>query len=68
MLTHGGFISNVQAVAKALPPTDTERILSALPLYHALSFSCSLLMALYSGTTAIYVNALRPTTAFKDNA
>ncbi|MDE0017828.1 MAG: AMP-binding protein, partial [Candidatus Poribacteria bacterium] len=45
MLTHGGFISNVQAVAKALPPTDTERILSALPLYHALSFSCSLLMA-----------------------
>ena len=23
MLTHGGFLSNVQAVAKALPPTDT---------------------------------------------
>ena len=65
MLTHGGFISNVQAVAKALPPTDTERILSALPLYHALSFSCSLLMALYSGTTAAYVNALRPTTLLK---
>ena len=65
MLTHGGFISNVQAVAKALPPIDTERILSALPLYHALSFSCSLLMALYSGTTATYVNALRPTTLLK---
>ena len=65
MLTHGGFLSNVQAVAKALPPTDTERILSALPLYHALSFSCSLLMALYSGTTATYVNALRPTTLLK---
>ena len=65
MLTHGGFISNVQAVAQALPPTDTERILSVLPLYHALSFSCSLLMALYSGTTAIYANALRPTTLLK---
>ena len=65
MLTHGGFISNVQVVAKALPPTDTERILSALPLYHALSFSCSLLMAFYSGTTATYVNALRPTTLLK---
>lgn len=65
MLTHGGFISNVQAVAKALPPTDTERILSALPLYHALSFSCSLLMALYSGTTATYVNTLRPTTLLR---
>ena len=65
MLTHGGFISNVQAVAKALPPTDRERILSALPLYHALSFSCSLLMALYSGTTATYLNALRPTTLLK---
>lgn len=65
MLTHGGFISNVQAVAKALPPTDEERILSALPLYHALSFSCSLLMALYSGNTATYVNALRPTTLLK---
>ena len=65
MLTHGGFLSNVEAVAKALPPTDTERIMSALPLYHALSFSCSLLMALYSGTTAIYINALRPTTLLK---
>ncbi len=65
ILTHGGFISNVQAVAKALPPTDTECIMSALPLYHALSFSCSLLMALYSGTTATYVNALRPTTLLK---
>ncbi len=65
VLTHGGFLSNVQAVAKALPPTDTERILSALPLYHALSFSCSLLMALYSGTTAVYVNTLRPTTLLK---
>lgn len=65
MLTHGGFIANVKAVAKALPPTDEERILSALPLYHALSFSCSLLMALYSGTTATYVNAFRPTTLLK---
>lgn len=65
MLTHGGFISNVKAVAKALPPTDEERIMSALPLYHALSFSCSLLMTLYSGTTATYVNALRPTTLLK---
>ncbi len=65
MLTHGGFISNVKAVAKALPPTDEERILSALPLYHALSFSCSLLMALYSGTTATFVNAFRPTTLLK---
>lgn len=65
MLTHEGFISNVKAVAKALPPTDSERILSALPLYHALSFSCSLLMTLYSGTTATYVNALRPTTLLK---
>ena len=65
ILTHGGFISNVKAVAKALPPTDEERILSALPLYHALSFSCSLLMTLYNGTTATYVNALRPTTLLK---
>ena len=65
MLTHEGFISNVKAVARALPPTDSERILSALPLYHALSFSCSLLMALYSGTTATYVNTLRPTTLLK---
>lgn len=65
MLTHGGFISNVKAVGKALPPMEEERILSALPLYHALSFSCSLLMTLYSGTTATYVNALRPTTLLK---
>ena len=61
MLSHRGFIANVVAVSKALPPEDTDRFLSVLPLYHALGFSCNFLMSIYAGTTITYTNSLRPT-------
>ena len=62
MISHRGFIANVVAVSKALPPEDTDRFLSVLPLYHALGFSCNFLMSIYAGTTITYINSLRPTT------
>ena len=62
MLSHRGFIANVVAVSQALPPEDTDRFLSVLPLYHALGFSCNFLMSIYAGTTVTYTNSLRPTT------
>lgn len=62
MLSHKGFIANVMAVSQALPPEDTDRFLSVLPLYHALGFSCNFLMSIYAGTTITYINSLRPTT------
>ena len=62
MLSHRGFIANVVAVSRALPPEDTDRFLSVLPLYHALGFSCNFLMSIYAGTTITYTNNLRPTT------
>ena len=61
MISHRGFIANVVAVSKALPPEDTDRFLSVLPLYHALGFSCNFLMSIYAGTTITYTNSLRPT-------
>ena len=61
MLSHRGFIANVVAVSRALPPEDTDRFLSVLPLYHALGFSCNFLMSIYAGTTITYTNSLRPT-------
>ena len=62
MLSHRGFIANVIAVSRALPPQDTDRFLSVLPLYHALGFSCNFLMSIYAGTTVTYTNSLKPTT------
>ena len=62
MISHRGFIANVVAVSQALPPEDTDRFLSVLPLYHALGFSCNFLMSIYAGTTITYTNNLRPTT------
>ena len=62
MISHRGFIANVVAVSQALPPEDTDRFLSVLPLYHALGFSCNFLMSIYAGTTITYINSLRPTT------
>ena len=61
MISHRGFIANVVAVSQALPPEDTDRFLSVLPLYHALGFSCNFLMSIYAGTTITYTNSLRPT-------
>ena len=61
MLPHRSFVANVCAVAEALPPCDTDRFLSVLPLYHALEFTCGFLMSIYAGATVTYLRTLKPT-------
>ncbi|MDE0043128.1 MAG: AMP-binding protein, partial [Candidatus Poribacteria bacterium] len=61
MLSHKGFMANLHAVAQVLPPAETDRVLAILPLYHALGFSCSFLMAIYGGATVTYINTFKPT-------
>ena len=61
MLSHNGFMANLHAVAQVLPPAETDRVLAILPLYHALGFSCSFLMAIYGGASVTYINTFKPT-------
>ena len=61
MLSHKGFVANLHAIAQVLPPAETDKFLSILPLYHALGFSCSFLMSIYGGATITYVNTFKPT-------
>ena len=61
MLSHKGFMANLHAVAQVLPPAETDRVLAILPLYHALGFSCSFLMAIYGGASVTYINTFKPT-------
>ena len=61
MLSHKGFLANLHAVAQVLPPAETDRVLAILPLYHALGFSCSFLMAIYGGASVTYINTFKPT-------
>lgn len=43
MLTHGNFTANVESVRRALPIRSSDRMLTVLPLHHALPFTVGLL-------------------------
>lgn len=58
--THRNFLLNLFSVKQYLPVTSDDALLSVLPLYHALEFSCGFLMALYAGATVTYTNTLKP--------
>lgn len=58
--THRNFLLNLFSVNQYLPLTPDDALLSVLPLYHALEFSCGFLMALYAGATVTYTNTLKP--------
>lgn len=60
MHTHRNFISNLLGVNHYLAIAETDQLLSVLPLYHALEFTCGLLMAIYGGATVTYVHSLKP--------
>ncbi len=58
--THGNFITNLLGVNHHLPVTESDQLLSVLPLSHALEFTCGFLMAIYGGATVTYVHSLKP--------
>ncbi len=60
MHTHRNFLSNLFGVNRYLPIYETDNMLSVLPLYHALEFTCSFLMAIYGGATITFVRSLKP--------
>jgi len=58
--THRNFLNNLRGVNHYLSVSEADHLLSVLPLYHALEFSCGFLMALYRGATVTYANSLKP--------
>lgn len=58
--THRNFLNNQFAVKRYLPLTPDDNLLSVLPLYHALEFSCGFLAAINAGSTITYLRSLKP--------
>lgn len=58
--THRSFLSNLQGMHQLNSLFETDRLLSVLPLYHALEFTCGFLMVLYRGATVTYAQSLKP--------
>lgn len=58
--THRSFLSNLLRVNRYLPIAEDDQLLSVLPLYHALEFTCGFLMAVYGGSTVTYAHTLKP--------
>lgn len=64
--THASFLANVFGVLRLTPPLGPEdQMLSVLPLYHALEFTCGLLTPLWLGATVTYAGALKPKALFE---
>ncbi|RPJ60337.1 MAG: hypothetical protein EHM23_10795 [Acidobacteria bacterium] len=58
--THRNFLNNQFAVKRYLPLTPDDSLLSVLPLYHALEFSCGFLAPINAGSTITYLRSLKP--------
>lgn len=58
--THSSFLSNLHGMNRYLAAEETDQILSVLPLYHALEFTCGFLSPLYGGATITYLHSLKP--------
>ena len=57
-LTHGNLIANLLALAEVQQVDANDRILSTLPLHHALEFTGGLLMSILAGATTTYLQTL----------
>ncbi len=58
--THRNFLTNLSAVRRFLPLSEDDRMLSVLPLYHALEFTCGFLSPLAVGANVTYMKSLKP--------
>lgn len=57
-LTHGNLIANLLALAEVQQVDASDRILSTLPLHHALEFTGGLLMSMLAGATTTYLESV----------
>lgn len=60
MHTHRNFLNNLKGVNVYLPARETDHLLSVLPLYHALEFTCGFLLPMLGGASITYVRSLKP--------
>ena len=58
--THRNFLTNLAGVNKNLPVRRDDSLLSVLPLYHALEFTCGFLMPISGGAKVTYATTLKP--------
>jgi long-chain acyl-CoA synthetase len=58
--SHRNFLVNLRSVNRYLSVGEGDQMLSVLPLYHALEFSCGFLGALFGGATVTYLHSLKP--------
>ncbi|MBR9975371.1 MAG: long-chain fatty acid--CoA ligase [Bacteroidetes bacterium] len=58
MLTHDNFVSNVKAAAQILPISDTDTLLSFLPLCHVFERMAGLYTATSCGATTAYAESI----------
>ena len=58
MLTHNNFVSNVRAAAEILPISDTDTMLSFLPLCHVFERMAGLYTATSCGATTAYAESI----------
>ncbi len=58
--THRNFLTNLYGVNKNLPIKSSDVVLSVLPLYHALEFTCGFLMPISGGAKIVYATTLKP--------
>jgi long-chain acyl-CoA synthetase len=57
MLSHGNFISNIKSLDTVVPFTDTDLVLSFLPLSHVLERTATFL-SLYNGASIAYAESV----------
>ncbi len=58
--THRSFLTNLFGVHRQLPVHPGDNLISVLPLFHALEFTCGFLMAAFGGATVTYAHTLKP--------
>lgn len=60
MLTHGAYLSQMEALANQFQFEEDDVFLSVLPTHHALDFMCGFLVALLCGMQVVHLRTLRP--------
>ena len=58
MLSHRNLVANLLALAAVQPLSDRDRVLSTLPLHHALEFTGGLMAPLMAGATITYLDEI----------
>ncbi len=57
---HRNFLNNLRGANHYLFLSESDQLLSVLPLYHALEFTCGFLAVLYCCATVTYVHSMKP--------